>query len=163
MYEWQDHGGPEAVSVEVDLSKQRATFFRGESEIGWAFVSTGKEGHTTAAGNYTITEKMPVKYSNRYGWVEDADGNIVNRSARYNVVLAPGEKYFPAPMYHWMRLTNYGVGLHAGEIAVQGQAASRGCIRLPAELAEKLYAVTQIGTPVKIIRNRPISQHPGGV
>jgi lipoprotein-anchoring transpeptidase ErfK/SrfK len=66
--------------------------------------------------------------------------------------LEPGQTYHPAPMPHWMRITSYGVGLHAGEIPRPGEAASHGCIRLPREFVPKLYEVTKVGTPVKVIR-----------
>jgi lipoprotein-anchoring transpeptidase ErfK/SrfK len=51
-----------------------------------------------------------------------------------------------------MRITHYGIGLHQGEIPRPGEAASHGCIRLPKEFVPKLYEVTKVGTPVKVIR-----------
>jgi lipoprotein-anchoring transpeptidase ErfK/SrfK len=152
MYEWDDDGGPGEVAVEIDLSSQTATYKRGGRPIGWSFVSTGKEGHATTPGNYTITEKMELKFSNRYGWITDEAGNVVQGSARPTTPLEPGQTYHPAPMPHWMRITSYGVGLHAGEIPRPGEAASHGCIRLPREFVPKLYEVTKVGTPVKVIR-----------
>jgi len=59
-YQWHDDGGPDAVNIEIDLSKEIATYRRADRVIGWSFVSTGKEGHSTAPGNYTITEKLPL-------------------------------------------------------------------------------------------------------
>src|SRR6185295_17978386 len=53
LYQWSDDGGPGEVSVDIDLSEQIATYKRGDRLIGWSFVSTGKEGHATATGNYT--------------------------------------------------------------------------------------------------------------
>ena len=72
--------------------------------------------------------------------------------ARPDTPVPPGEIYFPAPMHHWMRITRYGVGLHAGEIPRPGEAESHGCIRLPRDFVPKLYEVTKVGTPVKIHR-----------
>jgi hypothetical protein len=46
------------------------------------------------------------------------------------------------------RLTWDGIALHAGKLP--GYPASHGCVRLPKAFAEKLYAVTQTGTPVVI-------------
>jgi hypothetical protein len=46
------------------------------------------------------------------------------------------------------RLTWDGIALHAGKLP--GYPASHGCVRLPKAFAEKLYAVTQTGTPVII-------------
>jgi hypothetical protein len=56
--------------------------------------------------------------------------------------------YDDAPMPLMERLTWDGIALHAGKLP--GYPASHGCVRLPKAFAEKLYAVTQIGTPVII-------------
>lgn len=152
LHDWYDDGGPGKVTVEIDLTQQLATYKRGGRPIGWSFVSTGKEGHSTAAGNYTITEKMPVKYSDRYGWLADATGKVTNGDATPKTPVPPGEHYSPAPMNWWMRITSYGVGLHAGDIPNPGEPASHGCIRLPRDFVEKLYHVTEIGTPVRVFR-----------
>lgn len=154
LYEWNDDGGPGEVSVEIDLSQQLATYRRGGRAIGWSFVSTGKEGHSTSPGSYSITEKMPLKFSDRYGWIADAAGNVTHGDAKPTTPVPPGDRYSPSPMHHWMRITSYGVGLHAGEIPKPGEAASHGCIRLPRDFAPTLYAVTKVGTRVKITRGR---------
>ena len=161
LYEWSDDGGPGEVTVDIDLTEQIATYRRGDREIGWSFVSTGKEGHSTPPGNYTITEKLPLKFSNRYGWIADAQGNVTNGDAKPTTPVPPGEIYSPAPMHHWMRITNYGIGLHAGEIPRPGEAASHGCIRLPRDFVPKLYDVTKVGTPVRITRGKPKLGRPG--
>lgn len=154
MYEWHDDGGPGEVSVEIDLTKQIATYKRGDRPIGWSYVSSGKEGHSTATGNYTITEKMPVKYSDRYGWIADATGKVTNGDATPKSPVPPGDHYSPAPMNYWMRVTHYGVGMHAGDIPRPGEAASHGCIRLPRDFVPTLYDVTKIGTPVKVTHGK---------
>ena len=60
------------------------------------------------------------------------------------------------------RLTWSGVALHAGELP--GYPASHGCVRLPLEFSEKLFGITEIGTPV-IIANAAtyptVVAHPG--
>ena len=58
----------------------------------------------------------------------------------------------PAPMPYWMRLTSYGIGMHAGVIPKPGEAASHGCIRLPKDLAPRVFDVVKVGTPVTITR-----------
>lgn len=151
MYEWHDDGGPGEVAIEIRLAKQRAVFTRGGRPIGWTFVATGREGFNTRPGNYRITEMVVDKYSNRYGWHEDEYGTIVNPSVRYNVPVPPGLRYVPAPMPYWMRLTDYGIGLHAGPIPLPGAPASHGCIRVPDDLAPRLYSAVRLGTPVKIV------------
>ncbi len=152
LYGWNDRGDSGKVTIEIDLAEQMATYRRGGKFIGWSFVSSGKEGHSTVPGNYKIMEKMPLKYSNRYGWLADANGNVTNGDATPKTPVPPGEHYSPAPMHHWMRVTSYGVGMHAGEIPRPGEAASHGCIRLPRDFVSKLYDVVEVGTSVKIIR-----------
>ena len=152
MYEWDDDRGPGEVTIEIDLSSQTATYKRGGRPIGWSFVSTGKEGHDTSPGSYKITEKMEVKFSNRYGWITDEAGNVTNGDAKPSTPVPPGQIYHPAPMRYWMRITSYGIGLHQGEIPRPGEAASHGCIRLPKNFVPTLFEVTKVGTPVKVIR-----------
>jgi lipoprotein-anchoring transpeptidase ErfK/SrfK len=151
LYEWYDDYGAGEVAATIRLSEQRILFTRGGREIGWAFVATGKEGHGTKAGQYSITEKVVDKYSNRYGWTEDEFGNKVNGDARVSDPVPPGEVYVPAPMPYWMRLTWYGIGMHAGPIPEPGKPASHGCIRLPRELAPIVFDAVKVGTPVKIV------------
>jgi lipoprotein-anchoring transpeptidase ErfK/SrfK len=154
LYDWHDDGGPGEVSVKIDLSKQIAVYHRSGREIGWSFVSTGKEGHATATGSYAIMEKLPLKTSDCYGWIADEFGNVTNGNAQPSTPVPPGNHYTGAPMNYWMRITAYGVGMHAGEIPQPGEAASHGCIRLPRDFVPKLYEVTQIGTPVEIISGK---------
>jgi len=52
-------------------------------------------------------------------------------------------------MPYFMRLTDDGVGLHAGQLP--GYAASHGCIRLPMGMVSELYQHTASGTPVHVI------------
>ena len=56
--------------------------------------------------------------------------------------------YDDAAMPMMQRLTWDGIALHAGKLP--GYPASHGCVRLPKAFAERLYDVTQSGTPVII-------------
>lgn len=150
-YAWADHGGPDGVSIRISLPDQLAEFYRGSRRIGWAYVATGKEGHGTRPGRYRITEKVVDKASNRYGWHEDEMGQVINPDARFDDPVPLGQRYVPAPMPYWMRLTSYGIGLHAGVIPEPGKPASHGCIRLPKGLAPQLFEVVEVGTPVTIV------------
>jgi len=150
LYEWYDDGGPGEVAIRINLPAQRAFYTRGGRPIGWSYVATGKEGHRTPAGSYRITEKVVDKYSNRYGWIEDEFGNVVDGDAQPGDRVPPGCVYVAAPMPFWMRLTDYGIGMHAGVIPEPGQPASHGCIRLPKPLAPQLFDVVNLGTPVRI-------------
>ncbi len=155
LYEWHDDGGPEPVSVKINLTSQKAIVKRGDRQIAWCYVATGKEGRGTPAGKYYVMEKITDKYSNKYGWVQNEAGVVTNADAHPGVRVGPGEKYYPAPMPYWQRITGYGIGMHVGNIPVPGQPASHGCIRMPKEFAPLLYEVTKVGTPVTIEYGKP--------
>lgn len=150
MYQWYDDGGPGKISISIALSEQVATVTRGGREVGWSYVATGKEGRATKPGSYTITEKIVDKHSNKYGWIENEYGEVTDDDASPGDPLQPGERYMPAPMPYWMRLTSYGIGMHVGNIPQPGAPASHGCIRMPEEFVPTLFNKVTVGTPVKI-------------
>ena len=150
MYQWHDDQGPGSISVSIDLSEQIATVYRGGREVGWSFVATGKEGRGTSPGSYRITEKIVDKHSNRYGWIENEFGEVTDDDASPGDPLEPGERYMPAPMPYWMRLTSYGIGMHVGNIPQPGEPASHGCIRMPKDFVPTLFNMVKVGTPVRI-------------
>jgi len=154
LYQWYDDGGPGKVSIRISLPDQIAEIERGEREIGWCFVATGKEGHGTSPGVYRITEKIEDKYSNRYGWIEDELGNVVDEDAKSSDPVPEGMVYVPAPMPFWMRITSYGIGMHGGYIPEPGKPASHGCIRMPKEFVPILFDSVDVGTPVTITTAR---------
>jgi hypothetical protein len=159
LHRWYDDGGPGKVTIRISLRDQIAEFHRDDRPIGWCYVATGREGYGTRAGNYRITEKIVDKYSNRYGWVEDELGNVVNPDAKAGERVPEGMVYVPAPMPYWMRLTSYGIGMHGGIIPEPGKTASHGCIRLPKDFVPLLFDAVEVGTPV-VITNEPSSQGP---
>jgi hypothetical protein len=159
LYGWHDDGGDGKVTIRISLPDQIAEFQRGGREIGWSYVATGKEGHGTRAGTYRIMEKIEDKYSNRYGWIEDEFGNVVDGDAKVGDKVPPGTTYVPAPMPFWMRLTSYGIGMHGGLIPEPGKPASHGCIRLPKEFVPILFDSVEVGTPVTIT-NAPSKHGP---
>ncbi len=121
-FAWHPERSPEGpVAIIVSVPKQRAFVYRNGILIGVATCSTGKKGHETPLGVFTILEKAKEHYSSEFD---------------------------DAPMPHMERLTWGGVALHAGKLP--GYPASHGCVRLPPKFAEALYAVTQVGTPVII-------------
>ena len=144
------------MSIRISLSDQIAEFKRGGRDIGWCYVATGKEGHSTRPGSYSITEKIEDKYSNAYGWFEDEAGNVTNGDAKAGQKVPKGMVYVPAPMPYWMRLTSYGVGMHGGLIPEPGEPASHGCIRMPKVFVPTLFDAVKVGTPVTIT-NSPSS------
>lgn len=155
-YLWNDDGGPGEVSVYINLAAQRAFISRGDRPIGWSYVATGREGHNTSPGTYRVTEKLVDKDSNLYGWIENSAGKVIDHDASPGDPVPAGGRYVPAPMPYWMRLTSYGVGMHAGYIPQPGSPASHGCIRFPKPLAPLLFDAVKVGTPVTIAYGKAI-------
>lgn len=107
--------------VFVDLSTQRATVYRNGVRIGVSTVSTGKPGHATPTGVFTILQK-----------------DAKHRSSTYH----------NAPMPFQQRLTWDGVALHAG--GLPGYPESHGCVHLPYAFAKVLFEATDRATTVVI-------------
>lgn len=107
--------------VYVDLSRQRATVYRNGVRIAVSTISSGKPGHETPTGVFTILQK-------------DAD----HRSSLYN----------SAPMPYQQRLTWDGVALHAG--GLPGYPESHGCVHLPMGFARALFGITKLGATVVV-------------
>lgn len=150
LYEWVDDHGPGEIRIRINRSTNIANFTRGGRDIGWSYVATGKPGNRTPAGNFRITEKTVDKYSNLYGRIEGPAGHVIDHDASSDDPVPPGGRFVPAPMPYWMRLTSYGIGMHAGPIPNPGQPASHGCIRLPKRFAPILFDAIRIGTEVTI-------------
>lgn len=152
LYFWNDDGGPGEISIRIHLNSQIATVWRGRREVGWCYVATGRAGHGTPVGTFRVSEMKRDKVSNRWGWQEDASGEVINPSVKYDKPVPRGAKFVFAPMPYWMRLTDYGIGMHGGYIPNPGMPASAGCIRLPQDFAPMLFEVVKLGTPVTIAR-----------
>jgi hypothetical protein len=134
---WAPQISPQGpLLVFVDLSKQLATVYRNGVRIGVATVSTGKVGHETPTGVFTILQKDATHHSS---------------------------KYHNAPMPFQQRLTWDGVALHAG--GLPGYPESHGCVHLPYAFAKALFEVTGHATTVIIAGNasHPVSTGSGDV
>ena len=152
LYEWNGEGMTGPVKIIINLNDQRAEIYIGGQYAGWCAVATGKAGFDTPSGDYTIVEKVADKRSTLYGKIVDADGVTIKPDADVRRDRPPpGGQFVFAPMPNWMRLTWTGIGMHAGPIPQPGTPASHGCIRLPDHMAEVLFQIVKIGTPVQII------------
>ena len=148
---WTDRPGNGPLNVTIDLSDQAAYIQRGSVLVARSRVATGRPGHSTPTGSYTILRKTADKRSNLYGHIHDASGAVVNSDADSRTdPVPPGGRFVGASMPYWMRLTNSGIGMHAGPIPNPGSPASHGCIRMPPEMARRLFLAAPIGTPVRI-------------
>lgn len=122
QYRWQPELSPTGpMVVLVRLDRQQLYVYRNGVAIGSSRISSGRAGYETPTGIFTILQKDRDHRSNRYD---------------------------NAPMPHMVRLTWDGVALHGG--ALPGHPASHGCIRLPPEFAELLFAVTRRGDTVVV-------------
>ena len=119
---WAPHVAPAGpVVIVVSIAQQRAYAYRNGIPIGISTVSTGKKGHETPTGVFTLLQK-----------------NVDHKSNLYN----------SAPMPYMQRLTWDGIAMHAGNLP--GYPASHGCVRLPLGFAKLLYSVTKLGLTVII-------------
>ena len=117
---WAPQIAPQGpVLVYVDLSSQTADVYRNGVRIAVTTVSTGKPGHETPTGVFTILQKDPNHHSSKYN---------------------------NAPMLFQERLTWDGVALHAG--GLPGYPESHGCVHLPLEFAKLLFGITSMGGTV---------------
>ena len=148
LYAWEGDSLSGAMAVTIDLSEQKAYLSRGGQPAGWTYVASGKSGHRTPTGSFSVTEKVRDKRSTSWGRIVDGDGDVVVSDAKSG--RDGGGRFVGAPMPYWMRFAG-AVGMHAGNIPNPGSPASHGCVRLPRGMAEILFGVVEIGTPVKVV------------
>jgi lipoprotein-anchoring transpeptidase ErfK/SrfK len=140
---------PDNVRVVVSLPKQRAYLMIGEQVVADSPISSGKAGHNTPSGHFSVLEKDPDHRSSIYGDFVDSSGRVVRAGISAKIDAAPsGTHYVGAPMTWFMRLTGEGVGMHVG--ILPGYPASHGCIRMPSDGAKLFYDNVKIGTPVNV-------------
>ena len=149
-YTW--HPNPdEAIShIKISIGQQRVYVYQGDEIAAESPVTTGKPGHETPTGHFSIISKDIDHKSSLYGVLEDANGNIIFGDAKAGDKVPPNEIYDSADMPYYMRLRDDGVGMHGGYIPGTGPA-SHGCIRLPHAFAELLYSNVSEGVPVDIV------------
>lgn len=109
------------LKIVVSLEAQELRLYRGAQLVDVTPVSTGKRGHRTPRGVYSVIEKRRRHFSNLYD---------------------------NAPMPYMQRLTWSGIAFHEGHLP--GRPASHGCIRMPKKFARKLFSLTSIGANVAI-------------
>ena len=137
------------VHVVVSLTKQRAYLMTGEQVVIDSPISSGKRGHSTPSGHFTVLEKDPDHRSSVYREFVDRSGRVVRAGISSRIDSAPsGTHYVGAPMTWFMRLTQDGVGMHIG--ILPGYPASHGCIRMPSDGAKLFYDHVKVGTPVDV-------------
>jgi L,D-transpeptidase catalytic domain len=145
---WDGNNLAGSPRVVLDLSEQKAYFYKGETLAGVSMICSGDDAHPTVPGSFKIAEKDRNHRSNLYGDFVDGAGNVVkaNVDATKDRPL-PGTTFLGSDMTHFMRF-NKGAGMHKGYMA--GYPASHGCVRMPAHMAEIFYNNVTVGTPVLV-------------
>jgi L,D-transpeptidase-like protein len=123
MVPFKRSGGP--LLAVVGLDTQRVSIYNSAGRmILQSPVSTGTTGYETPAGIFSVVQKKADHNSNLY-----EDGN----------------------MPFMQRITWSGIAMHAG--ALPGHPASHGCVRLPIDIAQRLFDLTDVGMRVLIVPN----------
>jgi hypothetical protein len=116
--------------VDVNLSEQYATIYVGNEVVLGTYVSTGREGWETPTGTFYINSKYET---------DDMEGN------------ENGESWFVPEVPWTMYFTGEGHALHGTYWHNNfGSVMSHGCVNLPMDVAEYLYANAPIGTRVEV-------------
>lgn len=137
-------------SIRINLSEQKAYFYKGSRLVGVSFVSSGKRGFSTSPGKFRVLAKRPNHRSSIYGsYVDRNTGRVVKADVdtrRHR--RPPGTYYRGAKMNYYIRF-NGGVGLHASG-HVPRYPASHGCVRMPPHMARKFFQYARVGMPVSV-------------
>ena len=140
---------PDNMHVRVSIPKQRAYLMVGDEIAADSPISSGKAGHSTPTGHFSVLEKDPDHRSSIYGDFVDRSGRVVRSGISAKADSAPsGTHYVGAPMRWFMRLTGEGVGMHVG--ILPGYPASHGCVRMSADGAKLFYDTVRVGTKVDV-------------
>ena len=135
-YVWEPERAPDGpLLIVASTTEQVAYVYRNGIRIARSSVSTGRPGHPTPTGVFTILEKEVHHTSSIYKGAE---------------------------MPYMERVTWGGIALHAGDLP--GYPDSHGCIRLPLEFSKLLFGVTMKGATVIIADERSApaeTVHPG--
>src|SRR6266404_5350733 len=122
QYVWEPERAPEGpLLIVASVTEQVAYVYRNGIRIARSSVSTGRPGHRTPTGVFTILEKEVHHSSSIYKGAE---------------------------MPYMERVTWGGIALHAGDLP--GYPDSHGCVRLPLEFSKLLFGVTMKGATVII-------------
>lgn len=138
-------GSPRIV---LDLSEQKAYFYKGDTLAGVSMICSGDERHHTVTGNFKIFEKDRWHKSNLYGDFVDGNGQVVVANVDITKDKPPPGTRFEGSKMHWFMRFNGGAGMHEGFMA--GYPASHGCVRMPTKMADIFFANVSIGTPVRV-------------
>ncbi len=136
------------ASIVVNLGEQQAYLYRGKYRTAASRISSGREGHRTPIGHFTVIRKDIDHRSSLYGSYVDDSGRVVKGNVDSRKDPKPPHSHFQgAPMPFFVEFSP-GYGLHQGYLP--GVAASHGCIRMPYWKARQFYEAAHIGTSVTV-------------
>ncbi|MEN3368486.1 MAG: hypothetical protein V7609_629 [Verrucomicrobiota bacterium] len=136
------------ASIVVDLGEQEAYLYRGKHRTATSRISSGREGHRTPVGHFSVTRKDIDHRSSLYGNYVNDSGRIVKPNVDSRKDSKPAHSHFEgAPMPFFLEFSP-GYGLHQGYLP--GVPASHGCIRMPYWKARQFYNAARVGTSVVV-------------
>lgn len=117
----------------VDRSDQKLYAYEGETLFLESSISTGLDLTPTPRGTFAVYKKTPSRYM---------QGPLPGIS----------DEYYDLPGVPWnMYFTDEGGAIHGAYWhAAFGTQWSHGCVNLPLDTAQTLYAWTPVGTPVLV-------------
>lgn len=140
---------PDNTRIVVSIPKQRAYLMIGDQIVADGPVSSGRRGHETPRGHFSVMEKDPNHHSSLYGDFVDSSGRTVRAGVSARSDSAPSGTHFSGAAMKWfLRLTGEGVGMHIG--ILPGYPASHGCIRESVDGAKLFYDYAKVGTSVDV-------------
>src|ERR1700693_4057127 len=140
---------PDNTHIVVSIPKQRAYLMIGDQIVADGPISSGKSGHETPRGAFSVMEKDPTHHSSLYGDFVDHSGRVVRAGVSAHIDSAPSGSHFAGAAMEWfLRLTGEGVGMHIG--ILPGYPASHGCVRESVDGAKLFYDHAKVGTPVDV-------------
>ena len=136
------------ASIVVDLSEQEAYLYRGKHRTASSRISSGREGHRTPTGKFSVIRKDIDHRSSLYGNYVNDSGRIVKGNVDSRKDSKPPHSHFVgAPMPYFVEFSP-SYGLHQGYLP--GVPASHGCIRMPYWKARQFYEAARVGTSVTV-------------
>ncbi|HSI82354.1 MAG: L,D-transpeptidase [Candidatus Methylacidiphilales bacterium] len=146
---WKTDESRPIERIIINLTEQKVYAYQNGVIVMDTPCSTGSPSRPTPTGTWRVINKDADHHSGSYGYVVNANGQMINGDATPGSYVPPGGAYVRSPMPYFMRFVG-GIGMHTGFLP--GYAASHGCVRLPNEAARRLFAVTPVGTPVTVTR-----------
>ncbi len=153
---WHGDGVPGQAKIIVNITFQRAYFYKGKQLVGESTVSTGKKGFGTPPGHYQVLSKDKDHVSSVFGDYVDDLGNVTKSNIDSRKDPCPRGSHYDGARMPYAMFFRGGYAMHQGY--VPPYAASHGCIRVPKDMADVFFKNTPVGTPV-IVKESP-SEYP---